>query len=234
MWLALSKIAVCFMTAFGRGQEAAKRLLGAEFDGVLVTDQYAGYRFIDADQRQLCWAHVARNLVAIAESSETVNQPIGARLVLLADAVFRTRHRWEKRCVEQAEIPAQARALPAKLAKPVERNALLCSKRYRGRCQLLLRDDEMLWRFMTDDEIALTNNEAERALRGYVLWRKGSYGVWSHRGELFRQRIPSLVETGKRLGRCPQEWLRAVVGACIEKTDYPIPAELMPSTRPGE
>ena len=32
----------------------------------------------------------------------------------------------------------------------------------------------------------------------YVLWRKGSYGVWSHRGELFRQRIPSLVETGKR------------------------------------
>ncbi|WP_327786587.1 IS66 family transposase, partial [Aeromonas caviae] len=42
-----------FMTAYGRGQEAAKRLLGAEFDGVLVTDQYAGYRFIDADQRQL-------------------------------------------------------------------------------------------------------------------------------------------------------------------------------------
>ena len=88
----------------------------------------------------------------------------------------------------------------------------------------------MLWRFMENDEIALTNNEAERALRGYVLWRKGSYGVWSHRGEQFRQRILSLVETAKRLGRCPQEWLRAVVRACIEKTDYPIPAELMPST----
>ncbi|WP_223938797.1 hypothetical protein, partial [Aeromonas caviae] len=26
---------------------------------------------------------------------EQCNQPIGARLVLLADAVFRTRHRWE-------------------------------------------------------------------------------------------------------------------------------------------
>ena len=52
----------------------------------------------------------------------------------------------------------------------------------------------MLWRFMENDEIALTNNEAERALRGYVLWRKGSYGVWSHRGEQFRQRILSLVE----------------------------------------
>ncbi|GKQ68972.1 hypothetical protein KAM344_41370 [Aeromonas caviae] len=42
----------------------------------------------------------------------------------------------------------------------------------------------MLWRFMDDDDIPLTNNEAERTLRGYVLWRKGSYGVC--RGELFR------------------------------------------------
>ena len=230
MWLALSKIAVCFMTAYGRGQEAAKRLLGAEFDGVLVTDQYAGYRFIDADQRQLCWAHVARNLAAIAESSEQCNQPIGARLVLLADAVFRTRHRWESGALSKQKYLRRLARYRQSWRSQLERGALLCSKRYRGRCQLLLRDDEMLWRFMTDDEIALTNNEAERALRGYVLWRKGSYGVWSHRGELFRQRILSLVETGKRLGRCPQEWLRAVVRACIEKTDYPIPAEQMPST----
>ncbi|MBP4031053.1 transposase domain-containing protein, partial [Aeromonas sp. PrichA-15] len=39
--------------------------------------------------------------------------------------------------------------------------------------------------------------------------------------------ILSLIETAKRLGRCPQEWLRAVVSACIEKTDYPLPEELL-------
>lgn len=88
----------------------------------------------------------------------------------------------------------------------------------------------MLWQYMTDDDIALTDNEAERAQRGYVLWRKGNYGVWSHRGEQFWQRLLSLVETAKQLGHCPQEWLRAVVRACIEKTDYPIPAELAVST----
>ena len=153
---------------------------------------------------------------------------IGERV--LADAVFRTRHRWESGALSKQKYLRRLARYRQSWRSQLERGALLCSKRYRGRCQLLLRDDEMLWRFMTDDEIALTNNEAERALRGYVLWRKGSYGVWSHRGELFRQRILSLVETGKRLGRCPQEWLRAVVRACIEKTDYPIPAELMPST----
>ena len=30
----------------------------------------------------------------------------------------------------------------------------------------------------------------------------------------------------KRLGRCSQEWLRAVIRACIEKTNYPIPEQL--------
>lgn len=52
------------------------------------------------------------------------------------------------------------------------------------------KDEKMLWRFMSDDNVPLTNNEAEQALRGYMLWRrKGSHGVCSHRGELFRQRI---------------------------------------------
>jgi len=230
MWLALSKIAVCFMTAYGRGQDAAKRLLGSELDGVLVTDQYAGYRFIDASQRQLCWAHVARNVAAIADSSDEVNQLIGARLELLADSVFRVRHRWENGLLSKENYLRRLRRYRQHWRKRLELGALWCSKRYRGRCELLLRDDEMLWRFMIDDEIALTNNEAERALRGYVLWRKGSFGVWSHRGEQFRQRILSLVETAKKLGRCPQEWLRAVVRACIEKTDYPIPNELLMST----
>lgn len=40
-------------------------------------------------------AHVARNVAPIAESVERVNQPIGARLLLLAETVFWTRHRWD-------------------------------------------------------------------------------------------------------------------------------------------
>ncbi len=64
---------ISFMTAYCRGQDA-------------------GYSFIDASQRRLCWVHVARNVVAIADSSDDVNQLIGVRLVLLADCVFRVRH----------------------------------------------------------------------------------------------------------------------------------------------
>lgn len=51
--MALSKITACFMTAYGRGIDVAKRLLGPEPAGVVVIDQYAFYRFVDASQRQL-------------------------------------------------------------------------------------------------------------------------------------------------------------------------------------
>ncbi|MCS3459578.1 IS66 family transposase [Aeromonas sp. BIGb0445] len=230
MWMALSKIAVCFMTAYGPGIDAAKRLLGSELAGVLVTDQYAGYRFVGASQRQLCWAYVLRHVASIAQSGEQVNQSVGARLVLLANSVFRVRHRYEHGSLSKDRYLHRLGRYRGSWLKTLEQGAMLCSKLYRGRCEWLIKDDEMLWRFMNDDDIPLTNNEAERALRGYVLWRKGSYGVCSHRGELFRQRILALVETAKRQGRCPQEWLRAIVRACIDKTDYPIPAELCASS----
>jgi transposase len=232
MWLALSKIAVCCMTAYGRGIDAAKRLLGSELGGVLVTDPCAAYRFVDASQRQLCWAHVLRNVAAIAQSGEQVNQPIGTKLVLLANSVFCARHRYEHGDLGKERYLHRLRRYRQSWRRQLEQGTVLCSKRYRGRCEWLIKDDEMLWRFMDDDDTPLTNNEAERSLRGYVLWRKGSYGVCSHGGELFRQRILSLVETAKRLGRCPQKWLHAVVRACIEKTDYPIPVELCASS-PG-
>jgi hypothetical protein len=53
----------------------------------------------------------------------------------------------------------------------------------------------MCWVFLKNEGVPLTNNDAERSLRSYVLWRKGCYGVWSHQGELFRQLILTIVET---------------------------------------
>ena len=53
------------------------------------------------------------------------------------------------------------------------------TSRYQNRCKLLLKHDDMCWVFLKHNGVPLTNNEAERSLRSYVLWRKGSYGVWS-------------------------------------------------------
>jgi hypothetical protein len=226
MWLSCSEQAACFLTHYSRGQQAAKKLLGDDPTGYLVTDQYSGYRFVAPEQRQLCLAHILRNITAIADSADLENHPIGERLQLCLLSVFRVRHRWENNTLTRSCYQRRIARLHRSWLRLLRLGTFQCSQRYRGRCQLLLRDDEMVWQFESTASLPLTNNEAERTLRGYVLWRKCSYGVWSHRGELFRQRILSLVETAKRLQLNPLEWLQQITRACIERDTYPLPLAL--------
>lgn len=45
-----------------------QKLLGENAEYVVVTDQYAGYDYIAQEKRQLCWAHILRNVIALAQS----------------------------------------------------------------------------------------------------------------------------------------------------------------------
>lgn len=226
MWQVCTKELSCFMVHYSRGQQAAKKLLGDNLEGVVVTDQYAGYHYIDQDKRQLCWAHILRNVTALAESWG-MNAIIGQRLSLAIHLLFRTQHRFDNQQITEQCYRRRMQRIQTDWRIHLDKGSRLCeTRRYRNRCALLLKHDTMCWTFLTNTAIPLTNNEAERSLRGYVLWRKGSYGVYSHRGELFRQRILTLVESCRKLGANPLQWLRVIVHSVIEKTDYPDLPEL--------
>ena len=226
MWQACTDSLSCFMVHYSRGQQAAKQLLGEDVDYVVVTDQYAGYHYIEQSKRQLCWAHILRNIAAIAQSWGT-NEVIGKRLECMVHLLFRIRHRYEQGDITEHIYRRRMLRLQTAWRAGLAQGVKDCyTARYQNRCALLLKHDEMCWTFLTDEAIPLTNNEAERSLRSYVLWRKGSYGVWSHRGEQFRQRILTIVESCRKLGANPLQWLRAIVRSVIEKTQYPSLPEL--------
>ncbi|MDO6528270.1 transposase, partial [Motilimonas sp. 1_MG-2023] len=96
MWLITCDDAACFNTHYSRGKLAAKKLLGEQVNGFVVTDQYAGYHWLEDTQRQLCWAHILRNVTQIAEySGGGYTAKVGQQLVLRIEAIFRTQHRFE-------------------------------------------------------------------------------------------------------------------------------------------
>jgi Transposase IS66 family len=43
-----------------RSGRVAKELLGAAFAGILVSDRWSAYPWVDVARRQLCWAHRVR------------------------------------------------------------------------------------------------------------------------------------------------------------------------------
>jgi transposase len=46
-----------FSVALSRAQVTAKTLLGETFKGILISDRYPAYNWLDVKQRQICWAH---------------------------------------------------------------------------------------------------------------------------------------------------------------------------------
>ena len=63
-----------------RSQKTAQELLGEQFQGILISDRYSAYNWVDVEQRQLCWAHLKRDLTAMAER-DGVSKEIGSALL---------------------------------------------------------------------------------------------------------------------------------------------------------
>jgi hypothetical protein len=220
MWLMCNPSYAYFMINYSRAQQAAKRLLGETVSAYVVTDQYVGYQWLPDKQRQLCWAHLLRNMTAIAEADGHTGW-VGKRLLLITLLVFRTRHRWEQKSLSEAYYHRRMQKLKQRFNAYLKKGTTSPSQYYVGRCEHLLKMEQSCWTFLDNEEIPLTNNEAERRLRSYVIWRKVSYGVWSHRGELFRQRILSLMETCRLQGVSPFTALKQITHAVIHRLPYP-------------
>lgn len=87
----------------------------------------------------------------------------------------------------------------------------------------LFKQWDALWTFVRVEGVEPTNNDAERALRPAVLWRKGSFGTRSDAGSAFVGRMRTIIETARRRGVQPVEWLeRACRAAMLDIAPPPL------------
>jgi transposase len=81
-WVMMTAMVTVFMQGLSRSTAAAIDLLGDAFGGIVVSDRFSSYNYFPLGQRQLCWAHVIRDLTAIAERQGASGE-IGAELLAL-------------------------------------------------------------------------------------------------------------------------------------------------------
>ena len=91
----------------------------------------------------------------------------------------------------------------------------------------MLRRWERFARFVEDGRICLTNNAAERALRGFALGRKSWLFAGSERGADRAAFMMTLIVTAKLNGVDPLAWLADVL-ARIAGTPQGLLNELLP------
>jgi len=209
--------AAFFYSANREGIHPERHLAG--FTGLLQADAYGGFNRLYEPGRKpgpileaACWAHARRKLYELATTSKA---PIAAEAVRRIDRLFAverdiagrsTEARLAVRCERSAPILAD---LEPWLRQQQER---LSRKSEVGKAiAYTTRRWEALTRFMSDGRVCLTNNAAERALRGVAVgWRNWTF-AGSDRGGERAAAIYTLIESAKLNGIDPQAWLADIL-----------------------
>ena len=193
LWGALTATCCCFQIDATRARIAARRLLG-DFAGLLVSDRYSVYDFIDPDRRQVCLSHLARNFQAYAERAGPAGRH-GTAIKAAIDEVIRADTAARRDGTTLSWHDGPGRGLHDRLMDALEAGERCHTPDLAKLCATILDIWPTLWNFTEHAGAEATNNRAERALRHAVMWRKTSNGTQTDAGERFVERILSIRET---------------------------------------
>jgi transposase len=228
LWISVTPVVTIFRLLKTRGAAGAKELLGEDVWGIIGTERYAGYHWIDPPQRQLCWAHLKREFIAWSErGGETAR--IGLALLAVEKQLFALWYRVRDGTLPWADFQVAMLPLMAQVGTLLQDGVAGADAKTQGTCRNLLKREAALWTFVWEREVEPTNNRAERPLRRAVLWRRRSFGTQSEAGSQFVARILTAVTTLRQQRRDVLDYLTAACTAAIRKDPAP---SLLPLTSP--
>jgi transposase len=222
LWGALTATTGVFRIAAGRHAAEAQIMLGERFAGIVCSDRYPGYDYLDPNRRQVCWAHLRRDFTAHSEGMGE-QEKFGAAGLAIANDLFKA---WKQFQQDRDRAGLQARIAPlqTKLHGQLERGSRKSTytKYHRQFARNLLKRWPALWTFTHTDGVEPTNNHAERGLRGAVIHRKLSLGTQSAQGERSIERLLSASITCRLRRQSLFAYLSEVITA--HARGDPIPA----------
>lgn len=221
IWALVANQFVFYVVASTRSAEVLVSLLGAVFRGILCCDRWVVYLTYHSGRMQLCWAHLKRNILGIADSARSPSARQFCRDALAIVArLFRLwyRFRGELRDRRGNPQPIDRRQLIQK-SIPLQKKLFALAEAHldhpdREVCNLataLFIHFERLFTFLEHEEVEPTNNAAERILRTAVQWRKISFGNRSRNGEIAIARLLTVAQTCKRQQRHVLDYLTEAV-----------------------
>jgi len=225
LWVAVSAAVTVFRIARSRGAKVAKEMLGEDFGGFLVVDRWSAYLWKPRGMRQVCWAHLVRDFRSFVERGGR-SARIGEKLLTHATVMFRSWHRIRDGTLTRATFQRRMKKMERSVGRLLRKAAVCGDAKTEGMAKDILKHEPALFTFVLATGVEPTNNVAERALRGAVIWRKISFGTDSQNGSRFVERILSVIATLKQQRRHVLGYLTAACEASLHRQPAP---SLLPS-----
>ncbi|UKJ76816.1 IS66 family transposase [Azospirillum brasilense] len=227
-----------------KGEHRERHLAG--FTGWLQADAFAGYnRLYEPGRRPgpigdvLCWAHARRGFFKLADIAANTKRgkdappisPLALEAVRRIDALFDLERALSGKPAAERLAARQEHgvALVAALENWLRTERVRLSRHApvaKAMDYMLTRWDGFT-RFLGDDRLCLTNNAAERGLRGIALGRKAWLFCGSDRGGQRAAIMYGLLTTAKLNDVDPQAWLADVLARIADMPQNRLP-ELLP------
>lgn len=212
LWVVVGPLLTIFTVAPSRGSQVIKGLLGERFAGILGSDRWSAYTWVDPARRQVCWSHLTRDFQALVDWDGAA-RPVGLAALGLIERLFDAWHAARDDPAARAPLAATMAPIQTEFRSLLEAGADNRSPKAAGLCRSLLKLWPALWTFVTVVGVEPTNNVAERAIRPAVLWRTGSFGSQNETGAAFVSRMLSVAATCRQQDRSLLDYLTAVCTA---------------------
>ena len=216
------------------------------FTGILQADAYSGYNELyDPSRAQgpitaaLCWAHARRQFFELADIAANARRgknaatisPIALEAVKRIDALFVIERSINGQSAEERLWVRREQSAPLLMALESwlreQRSRLSRASSVAEPIDYMLRRWDRFARFIDDGRICLTNNAAERALRGFALGRRSWLFAGSERGADRAAVMATLITTAKMNDVDPQAWLADVLARIADHPAHRLD-ELLP------
>jgi hypothetical protein len=209
LWVIATPLVSLYLIGY-RTAELIENSLGVDFSGWLMSDGYRVYR--QFQKRLRCWAHLLRKAKGLKDSLSGEASAFGAAALTLLEAAMAA--------VYAAREGPPGVSLASSFQDRLEAFHTLCEQHRDSRHEKtralaveFLNDWEAVWIVLSHPYLPLTNNEAERALRHWVILRRISHGTRTSEGSRALGLLASVIETCRKRKQLPWPYLAKVIAA---------------------
>jgi len=206
LWVFCSVTVTLYYVA-GRGRELVENVLDG-FTGWLMSDGWIAYRHYPCRLR--CWAHLIRKARGLAQSCDREARFFGQQVLKTLEALMAAVYA-AREGPPAVDVPTQHAPALAELRAACEHYQRSDHGKTHALAVELLNDWAAIFAVLSHPELPLTNNDAERALRHWVILRKLSLGTRTPVGSRVVALLASVIDTCRQRGHAPWRYLERAI-----------------------
>ncbi len=228
LWVFVAPSMAFFSLAASRGARVLRETLGPTFSGILCSDMFSAYNAYHKGLRQICWAHIIRNLKGLKHSCRSPDGVKFAKWMLSEiGRMFRLWHAFKEGSVDRHTLVLKSVPIRARISHCLQTYELSGDPDVARTARGLFKHWNYLFTFLEHQGVEPTNNSAERGIRPAVQWRKICFGNQSKDGQVITARLLTVTRTCFLQNKNPFDFL--VDSVTAHRLGLPTPSLLTAS-----